>query len=94
MKVSREEIEHIANLAELNLEESEIDTYILHLQDILNFANIVNSAPVEDLDVTIATRDSKNIFRKDEVRVFKDNESLLVNAPAQAEHMFKIPKVL
>ena len=94
MKVSREEIEHIANLAELNLEESEIDTYILHLQDILNFANIVNSAPVEDLDVTIATRDSKNIFRKDEVRVFKDNESLFVNAPSQAEHMFKIPKVL
>ena len=94
MKVSREEIEHIANLAELNLEESEIDTYILHLQDILNFANIVNSAPVEDLDVTIATRDSKNIFRKDEVRVFKDNESLFVNAPDQAEHMFKIPKVL
>ncbi len=94
MKVSREEIEHIANLAELNLEESEIDTYILHLQDILNFANIVNSAPVEDLDVTIATRDSKNIFRKDEVRVFKDNESLFVNAPAQVEHMFKIPKVL
>lgn len=94
MKVSREEIEHIANLAELNLEESEIDTYILHLQDILNFANIVNSAPVEDLDVTIATRDSKNIFRKDEVRVFEDNESLFVNAPTQAEHMFKIPKVL
>lgn len=94
MKVSREEIEHIANLAELNLEESEIDTYILHLQDILNFANIVNSAPVEDLDVTIATRDSKNIFRKDEVRVFEDNESLFVNAPAQAKHMFKIPKVL
>lgn len=94
MKVSREEIEHIANLAELNLEESEIDTYILHLQDILNFANIVNSAPVEDLDVTIATRDSKNIFRKDEVRVFEDNESLFVNAPAQAGHMFKIPKVL
>ena len=40
MKVSREEILHIANLAQLELKEEEIDTYILHLQDILNFANI------------------------------------------------------
>ena len=49
MKVSREEILHIANLAQLELKEEEIDTYILHLQDILNFANIVNNAPVEGL---------------------------------------------
>ena len=35
MKVSREEILHIANLAQLELKEEEIDTYILHLQDIL-----------------------------------------------------------
>ena len=41
MKVSKEEILHIANLANLNLEENEIDSYLLNLQDILNFANIV-----------------------------------------------------
>lgn len=38
MKVSKEELLHIANLASLNLKEEEIDTYLLHLQDILNFA--------------------------------------------------------
>ena len=38
MQVSREEILHIANLADLNLKEEEIDTYLLHLQEILNFA--------------------------------------------------------
>ena len=47
MQVSREEILHIAQLADLNLKEEEIDTYLLHLQDILNFANVVNNAPVE-----------------------------------------------
>ena len=94
MKVSREEIEHIANLAELNLEESEIDTYILHLQDILNFANIVNNAPVEGLDITIGANEAKNVFRKDEVKVFNNIEGLLQNAPEQDRHMFKIPKVL
>lgn len=94
MKVSREEILHIANLAQLNLEESEIDTYLLHLQDILNFADIVNNAPVEGLDITIGANEAKNIFRKDEIKVFEDNESLLQNAVSKEQNMFKIPKVL
>lgn len=94
MKVSREEILHIANLAQLNLEESEIDTYLLHLQDILNFANIVNNAPVDGLDITIGANEAKNVFRKDEIKVFEDNESLLQNAVSKEQNMFKIPKVL
>lgn len=94
MQVSKEEILHIANLAHLELEESEIDNYILHLQDILNFANIVNNAPVEDLDITIGTNEAKNVFRKDEVKIFEDNESLLQNASQKEQNMFKIPKVL
>ena len=94
MKVSREEILHIANLAQLELKEEEIDTYILHLQDILNFANVVNNAPVEGLDVTIGANEEKNVFRKDEINVFEDTESLLQNAPSQEQNMFKLPKVI
>lgn len=94
MQVSKEEILHIANLAHLNLEENEIDNYILNLQEILNFANIVNDAPVENLDITIGSNEAKNVFRKDEIKVFEDNESLLQNALAKEQNMFKIPKVL
>ena len=94
MKVSREEILHIANLAQLELKEEEIDTYILHLQDILNFANVVNNAPVEGLDVTIGANEAKNVFRKDEIKVFEDTEGLLQNAPSQEQNMFKLPKVI
>ena len=92
MKVSKEEIKHIADLARLEIDESEIDNYILNLQDILNFANIVNNAPVENLDVTIGANEAKNVFRKDEVEVFEDNEALLANAKEKERNMFKIPK--
>ena len=94
MKVSKEEIKHIADLARLEIDESEIDNYILTLQDILNFANIVNNAPVENLDVTIGANEAKNVFRKDEVEVFEDNEALLANAKEKERNMFKIPKVI
>ena len=94
MKVSKEELIHIAKLANLNLKEEEIDTYLLHLQDILNFANIVNNAKVEGLEETIGANDNYNVFRKDEVKVFENNEELLQNAPEKERNMFKIPKVI
>ena len=94
MKVSKEEIKHIADLARLEIDESEIDNYILNLQDILNFANIVNNAPVENLDVTIGANEAKNVFRKDELEVFEDNEALLENAKEKERNMIKIPKVI
>ena len=94
MQVSKEELLHIAKLADLELDEKEVDNYLANLEDILNFANIVNNAPVEGLDITIGANEAKNVFRKDEVKVFKDNESLLENAPDKAQNMFKIPKVI
>lgn len=94
MQVSKEEILHIAKLAHLRIKEEEVNTYLLHLQDILNFANIVNNAPVEGLDETIGANDNYNVFRKDEIKQFEDREALLQNAPEQERGMFKIPKVI
>ena len=94
MQVSKEEILHIANLARLDLNENEVEKYIENLQDILNFANIVNNAPVEGLDITIGANEAKNIFRKDEIKRFEDTESLLQNAETKEQNMFKIPKVI
>ena len=94
MQVSKEEILHIANLARLDLNENEVDKYIENLQDILNFANIVNNAQVEGLDITIGANEAKNIFRKDEIKRFEDTESLLQNAETKEQNMFKIPKVI
>ncbi len=94
MQVSKEEILHIADLADLYIEESEIDNYILNLQDILNFANIVSNANVDDLDITIGANEEKNKFRKDEIQKFEDTKSLLQNADEIEQNMFKIPKVI
>lgn len=94
MAVSKEELLHIANLAQLALKDDEIDNYLKNLQDILNFAEVVNNAPVDDLDITIGANEAKNRFRKDEIKVFEDNEALLTNAPSREMNMFKIPKVI
>ena len=94
MQVNKDELLHIANLAQLTLEDNEVEKYLQNLQEILNFANVVNNAPVDELDITIGANEAKNVFRKDEVKVFEDIDSLLQNAPTQEQHMFKLPKVI
>lgn len=94
MEVSKEEILHIAKLARLKLKDEEIPDYIKNLEDILNFANVVNKAPIDGLDTSIGAIDNFNVFRKDEIKVFEDNRALLENAPEQEDNMFKIPKVI
>lgn len=94
MQVSKEEILHIAKLAHLNFKDEEVDKNLIYLQDILNFANIVNNAPVQGLDETIGANNNYNVFRRDEIKQFEDREALLQNAPEQERGMFKIPKVI
>ena len=92
--VSKEELLHIANLASLNIKEDEVENYLANLQDVLNFANIVNQAPVEGLSETVGANDNYNVFRKDEVKEFKDRDLLLSNAPEKERNMFQIPRVI
>lgn len=94
MQVSKEEILHIAKLAKLTIRENEIDNYIANLENILDFANIVNNAPIEGLNETIGANNNYNVFRKDEIKNFGDRDALLQNAPEQEMGMFKIPKVI
>mgnify|MGYP004690103935 CR=1 FL=1 len=94
MEVSKEELLHIANLADLNLKDEEIDSYLENLQEILDFAQTVSSAQINDLDETIGATENVNVFRKDEIVEFGDRDILLQNAPEQEEGMFRIPKVI
>ena len=92
--ISKDEIIHIAKLANLNLSEEEINKYRDNMQEILEFANTINEVNTEGLNETIGTNNNQNVFRKDEVVEFKNRELLLKNAPSQDEGMFRIPKVL
>ncbi len=94
MQVTREELLHIVKLADLEIEEKEIDNYLANLEDILNFANIVNNAPVDGLEITVGANKAENVFRKDEVEDFENKDLLLENAPSKDRNMYKIPKVI
>jgi aspartyl-tRNA(Asn)/glutamyl-tRNA(Gln) amidotransferase subunit C len=94
MAVEKEEILHIAKLANLSIKEEEIQEYSKNLEDILNFAKIINKLDTENVEESIGIGYRVNVFRKDEVIEFEDKESLLQNAPEKENNMFRIPKVI
>ena len=92
--ISKEEIIHIAKLANLNLSEAEIEGYRKDMEEILGFANTINNVNTDNVEEMIANNSKFNAFRKDEVKQFSNREALLKNAPSQDEGMFRIPKVI
>ena len=94
MSISKEEIIHIAKLACLNLSDEEIEKYTKDMQEILEFANMINKVDTNGMDETIAANEKFNVFRKDEVKIFEDNQALLANAVSKEQNMFRIPKVI
>ena len=94
MEISREEIIHIAKLANLKLSEEEMEKTLYNMKDIINFANTVNEVNTDNVDESIGATDNYNVFRKDEIKEFRDSDILLSNAPDKEDNMFKIPKVI
>ena len=94
MKISKEELLHIAKLSDLEIKENEIDEYLKNLEDILNYTETIDKIDVSKLDETIGATEEFNIFRKDEVKQFDNIDQMMENGPEVDRNMFKIPKVL
>lgn len=94
MNISKKELLHIAKLSKLKIEDSEIDAYLKNLEDILDFANKLNKVNTDGLNETIGSNENYNVFRKDEVNLFTENQLLLETSVETEKNMYKIPKVV
>lgn len=94
MKISKEELLHVAKLSDLEIKENEIEEYLKNLEDILNYTETIDKIDVSKLDETIGATEDYNVFRKDEVKQFDNIDQMMENGPEVDRNMFKIPKVL
>lgn len=90
IKISREEVLHIASLSRIELSEEEIPGLIKNLQETLSYA-----ARVQEIASGLESTSAKNVnvFREDGVRP-SDPAPILANAPKREENYFAVPVVL
>ncbi len=94
MKLTKEEVLHVATLARLNIDESLIDTFADQLEDILEYVKTLDRLDTADVPPTFHAVDKSNAFRKDETTGHLDQESAVSNAPDEDEGYFIVPKVI
>ena len=94
MKLSIEEVEHIAALARLELSEGEKALYAEQLSDILEYAAKLDDLDTDQIAPTARVLDTRLPLREDEARLGLSREEVLRNAPETKDGQFKVPPVL
>ena len=94
MKLSREEVLHIARLARLGLTEAEVDRLGEQLSDILENFEILQRVDTSDVSPTAQSIDLQNVVSDDEVAPSLPPGEILANAPRKEEDFFRVRAVL
>ncbi|MBM4448658.1 MAG: Asp-tRNA(Asn)/Glu-tRNA(Gln) amidotransferase subunit GatC [Chloroflexi bacterium] len=94
MKLSREEVLHIARLARLGLTEEDVAKFGEQLSNILENFEILKQVDTTDVPPTAQSIALQNVMRDDEVTPSLAPEDILANAPRREGNCFRVRAVL
>ncbi|MCP9469187.1 MAG: Asp-tRNA(Asn)/Glu-tRNA(Gln) amidotransferase subunit GatC [Nitrospira sp.] len=94
MKITREQVEHVALLARLHLTDEEKDVFAKQLSQILGHVEHLNRYDTAGVEPTATVIGQVNVFRDDEVRPSLPVEQALANAPDREGDGFHVPKII
>ena len=94
MALKREEVEHIAELAKLELTNDEIKQYGEQLSAILDNFEELKTLDTSDIPPTASVLPLRSIMREDEPRSTLTREEVLANAPDKEAGQFRVKAVL
>ena len=93
-RISREEVAHVARLAQLALSEDELDAFTSQLAAVLDHAADLEALNVDDVEPSTHPFPLKNILRSDEPGEGFEIEEVLEVAPEVEEGQFRVPPIL
>ncbi len=93
MVLTREEVEHIADLARLALTDEEKERFRQQLSAVLEYAARLQELDTEAIPPTATVLPLRNVMRPDEPRPLAPREDILANAPEAEEACFKVPAI-
>ena len=94
MKLSREEVLHIARLARLGLTETDIDRFGEQLSHILENFEVLQEVDTSNVPPTAQSIPLQNVMKPDEVAPSLPPSDILANAPRREEDFFRVRAVL
>jgi aspartyl-tRNA(Asn)/glutamyl-tRNA(Gln) amidotransferase subunit C len=92
--ITGEDVEHVAELARLELTAAEKEQFIAQLNDILTYIDKLNELDTVGVEPTSHVLPVSNVFRDDELQPSLDRTKVLCNAPAESHFFFKVPRII
>ena len=94
-KITREEIDHLAELSNFSLTDEEKDSLGEDLGNIIGYISQLDELNTDNVEPTYQVFEMENVWRDDEIKPQEaDREALLSLAPAEQDNQIKVPKVL
>ena len=93
-RISSDEVRKVAQLARLQLNESEINQHAEQLEKILEYIKQLEKINTKNIQCTTRAIEVVNVLRKDEKKEYENSEELLNLAPSRENKFFKVPKII
>lgn len=94
MEISRELIEHVANLARLELDGAEVDSFTRQIGGIISYVDKLNSLDTSEVEPTSHALHSSNVFREDLPAGSLPRDEVLANAPESTGEFYRVPRII
>jgi len=94
MKISKQEILHVAHLARLELDDAAIEKFTGQIGTVLEYVDQLKAVDTTGVKPTSHAISLTNAFREDAERQHLKTDKALANAPERDEGSFIVPKVV
>jgi len=94
VKITKKDVEYVANLARLELTDEEKETFTRQLENILGYMDKLNEVNTSDVKPTSSIVNLKNVSREDIVEIFENTDGIIANAPEREDRLFKVKKII
>ncbi len=94
MALSKQDIEHIAHLARLEVSEDELADYVSKLSSIIDLVAELGTVDTADITPMAHPLDMEQRMRADEVTETVDRELFQRNAPDVSDGLYRVPRVI
>jgi aspartyl-tRNA(Asn)/glutamyl-tRNA(Gln) amidotransferase subunit C len=94
MSLTRQEVEHIAELARLGLTEDEKDLFAGQLSNILDYFQVLQQLDTESVLPTTTAIPQENVMFEDKVEPSSPREDIMSNAPDAVDGFFRVRAIL
>ena len=94
VSLTKEQVQHIATLARLQLEEGEFDDVVDKLSKIVDFVDQLQAAPTDEVVPMAHPLNMSQRLRADEVTETSQRDFFQQNAPSTEEGYYLVPKVI